>query len=206
MVFWGGSWLKISAFYCFAGFIIACAGGRTYIEEAINEGISSYSLSVSVLPAAMLLYYPVLRICQNSSAVIRQGRDLYISSVRNLLWLISGVYVLYYGAGTYLMSRFIFSEGRWYDSEAALRIWGLNLLLLFLLLVAVSLGFCFCMVRNLNFGVAAFLTLAAVYLFWRRIDLNGFNMRAVSFLLAVLLIQLLTEEFLLKRQDFMYWR
>ncbi len=206
MVFLDGPWLKISAVYCFAGFFIACAGGRIYMEEAVEEGLASYSLAVSLLPAVMLLYYPVLRICQSSSAVVSQGKEQYIGRLRNLLWLISGAFVLYYGAGTYLMSKFIFSEGHWYDSEANLKIWGLKLLLLFLLLMTVSLVLCFCMVRNVNFGAAAFFTLIAVYLFWRRIDLNGFSMRDISVLIAVLLVLLLIEEYLLKRWDFMYWR
>lgn len=206
MVFLGGPWLKISAVYCFAGFIIACAGRRDYMEEALTESLNAYSLVISVLPAVLLLYYPVLRICQNSSAVVRTGKDTYIGRARSLLFLISGAFVLYYGAGTYLMSKFIFSREGWYDMGGNVKIWGLKLLLLLLLLLTASLICCLAMVRNINPAAAAVVILAAGYLFWSRIDRNGFSMGDFSILCAALLILLLTEEYLLKRGDFMYWR
>lgn len=205
-VFLGGPWLKLSAVYCFAGFIIAAAGREAYIDIPLEKSICIYVMVVSVLPAAILLYYPVLRICQNSSAVLGAGRENYICRVRNLLWLISAVYVLYYCAGTYLMSKFIFSEGHWNNMDENLKVWGMKAALLLLFLLAVSIFYCFSMVRNVNPAAAAFAILAAAWFFWSRIDMNGLRIQDFTILCAVLFCFLLAQEYLLKRWDFMYWR
>lgn len=206
MVFRGGSWLKLSAVYCFVGFVIASSGQWVYIEEAVAESLSSFVLTISVLPSVILLYYPVLRICQNSAAVVSEGKGAYVGRVRNLLWMVSGIFVLYYGAGAYLLSKFVFSDGNWYNRGENLKVWLLKLLLLLLFLLVVSLVYCFCMVRNVNSAAAAVVVLVGTFLFWSRIDIGGYNHWHYSLLFGALLLLLLGETYLLKRRDFMYWR
>jgi len=205
-VFLGGPWLKLSAVYCFAGFIIVTAGREAYIDVPMGDSMCAYAMIVSVLPAAILLYYPVLRICQNSSAVLGAGKKNYIRRVRNLLWLISISFVVYYCAGIYLMSKFIFSEGRWYSMDENLKVWGMKAALLLLFLLAVSIFYCFSMARNLNPAAAAFVVLAAAWFFWNRIDANVPKIQDFTILCAVLLVFFLAQEYLMKRWDFMYWR
>lgn len=205
-VFLGGPWLKLSAVYCFFGFIIVSAGREAYIDIPMKKSICTYAMVISVLPAAILLYYPVVRICQNSSAVLSAGKENYICRVRNLLWLISSAFVLYYCAGTYLMSKFIFSEGHWNNMDENLKVWGMKAALLLLFLLAVSIFYCFSMARNLNPAAAAFMILAAAWFFWSRIDVNGLRILDFTILCALLLVMLLAQEYLLKRWDFMYWR
>lgn len=206
MIFFGGPWLKISAVYCFVGFIIEAWGQQGYMENVMEKSLSSYTLVISALPAVILLYYPILRTCQNSAAVVSEGKEDYIGRVRNLLWSISGAYVLYYGIGTYLLSKFVLSEGVWYNSAEGLQLWGLKLLLLLLFLMVVSLVYGFCMVRNVNPTAVAFVVLAGTFFFWNRIDVNGYARGDFSILCGILVVLLLAETYLLKRGDFMYWR
>ena len=54
MIFFGGPWLKISAVYCFVGFIIEAWGQQGYMENVMEKSLSSYTLVISALPAVIL--------------------------------------------------------------------------------------------------------------------------------------------------------
>lgn len=206
LIFLKGAWLKISAFYCFVGLFIASASRWVYMEEAVAESLSAYVLTVSVVPAGLLLYYPILHSSRNSAVVTAVGRNNYFVRIRKLLWFVNLIFVVYYGVGTYFLSRYIFTEGSWYDSGANLKIWGLKLLILFLWLMILSMICCILMARNVNFAATAFSVLVLTFLFWRKIDLNGMRMVDFTVLLAVLLAVFAAEEYLRRRADFIYWR
>lgn len=200
------STMKLSAVYCFCSFVLVHSAEWIWMEEAVFKSLSAFVIVTSVLPSAVLLYLPILKTCQNSSLMVGIGKTSYQRKVGRILWDISGIFVLYYGIGTYLLSKCFFTEGHWLNKENSLLVWGLELLMLVIFLCFISDMFLICGTKNVNFAVTIACAFLTSYIFWRKIDFIGISTYDIFFGGAVLLMTYVFTEGFFKRSDFIYWR
>lgn len=198
--------MKLSAVYCFCSFVLVHSTEWIWMEEAVFKSLSAFVIVTSVVPSAVLLYLPILKICQNSSLIIGIGKTSYQRKVGKILWIINGIFVLYYGIGTYLLSKCFFTEGNWLNTENGLLVWGLELLTLVLFLCLISYMFLIFGTKNVNFAVTTACAFVTSYIFWRKIDFIGISIYDMFFLGAVLLMMYVFAEDSFKRLDFIHWR